>query len=101
VLAGLSARPGGLPAWLAVVGHSLTVTVPRRTARAKFSPDGYVTAGIVPASATVRFLVPVDRAAAGYVLTAAVGQGPGRLRLHRLRVPGAPVTARAELPVRR
>jgi hypothetical protein len=46
VLAGLSARPSGLPAWLAVVG-------------------------------------------------------PGRLRLHRLRVPGAPATARAELPVRR
>jgi len=55
----------------------------------------------VPASATVRFLVPVDRAAGRYVLSAAVGQGPGRLRLHRLRVPGAPVTARAELPVRR
>jgi hypothetical protein len=101
VLAGLSARPSGLPAWLAVVGHPLTVTVPRRTARAKFRPGGYATVGIVPASATIRFLVPVDRAAGRYVLSAALGQGPGRLRLHRLRVPGAPVTSRAELPVRR
>jgi hypothetical protein len=101
VLAGLAARPCGLPAWLAAVGHPLTVTVPRRTARGKFRPGGYDTVGVVPASATVRFVVPVDRAAARYVLTAAVGQGPGRLRLYRLHIPGAQVAARPTLPVPR
>ena len=101
VLAGLSACPSGLPAWLAWAGHPLTVTVPRRTARGKFRPDGYATVGVVPASATVRFLVPVDRATGRYVLTAAIGQGPGRLRLHRLHVPGARVAVRATQPVRR
>lgn len=108
VLAGLSARPGRLsrlPAWLgrlerlAEAACPLTVTVPRRTARAKFRPDGYATVGIVPASATVRFLVPVDGAAARYQLTVAVGQAAGRLRVYRLHVPGAPVTVRMELPV--
>ena len=101
VVAGLSARPGSLPAWLAGAGHPLTVTVPRRTARGKFRPGGYATVGVVPASATVRFLVPVDRAAGRYVLTAAVGQGPGRLRLHRLHIPGARVAVRADMPVGR
>jgi hypothetical protein len=97
VLAGLSAGPGRLdrlPAWLDAcldalppgAARPLTVTVPRRTARAKFRPGGYATVGIVPASGTVRFPVPVDRAARRYVLTAAIGQSAGRLRLHRLHV---------------
>jgi len=106
VLAGLSACPGRLdrlPAWLAAAlaeaAHPRTVTVPRRTARAKFRPGGYATVGIVPAWGTVRFPVPVDRAARRYVLTAAIGQPAGRLRLHRLRVAGDPLTARTKLPV--
>jgi hypothetical protein len=104
VLAGLSARPGRLdrlPAWLPVqlgaslagAAHPRTVTVPRRTARAKFRPGGYATVGVVPAWGTVRFPVPVDRTARRYVLTAAIGQSAGRLRLHRLRVVGAGNTA--------
>jgi hypothetical protein len=104
VLAGLAARPSRLdrlPCWLAVVlagtTSSLTVTVPCRTARAKFRPGGYATVGIVPASGTVRFPVPVDRAARGYVLTAAIGQSAGRLRLCRLRVAG-PGTAADRTP---
>jgi hypothetical protein len=96
VLAGLSACPGRLdrlPAWLATslagAAHPLTVTVPRRTARAKFRPGTYATVGVVPASGTVRFPVPVDRAARRYVLTAVIGQSAGRLCLHRLPVAGA------------
>jgi hypothetical protein len=93
VLAGLSARPGRLdrlPAWLTAVlagtVHPRCVTVPRRTARAKFRPGGCATVGIVPAWGTVRFPVPVDSAASRYVLTAAIGQTAGRLRLHQLRL---------------
>jgi hypothetical protein len=97
-LVGLSARPGR-PAWLAGLGHPLTVTVPRRTARAKFHPPSYATVGIVPPSASIRFPVPVERAARRYVLTVVVGQGAGRLRLHRLHVPGTKVPVRAKLPV--
>jgi len=90
-LVGLSvrpARPAWPPSWLTGLGHPLTVTVPRRTARARFRPAAYDTVGVVPASATVRFPVPVGRAARRYLLTVAVGQPAGRLRLHRLRVAG-------------
>jgi hypothetical protein len=110
VLAGLSARPGRLdrlPAWLAApltaslagAACPLTVTVPRRTDRAKFRPGGYATVGIVPASGIVLLPVPVDRAARHYVLTAAIGQQAGRLRLHRLHVAGDPLMARTRLTV--
>ena len=106
VLSGLSARSGRLdrmPAWLAAslasTAHPLTVTVPRRTARAKFRPGGYATVGFVPAAGTVRFPVPVDRVARRYVLTAAIGQSRGRLRLHRLRLVGTANTAGAPVTI--
>ena len=99
VLAGLSARPVRLPGWLAAAAHPLTISVPRRTARAKFRPAGYATVGVVPASGTVRFPVPVDRAARRYLLTAAIGQQGGRLRLSRLHVTGDRLAVRTELTV--
>lgn len=99
VLAGLSARPVRLPAWLAAVASPLTVSVPRRTARDRFRPGGYATVGLVPASGTVRFPVPVGRAARRYLLTAAVGQAGGRLRVYRLRVAGDRLAVRTELTV--
>ncbi len=97
VLVGLSVRPVRLPAWLA---GPLTVTVPRRTARKKFRPTGYATVSLVLAGATVRCTVPAETSARRYLLTAAVGQAGGRLRLHRLHVPGVRVTAPAKLSVR-
>jgi hypothetical protein len=105
MLAGLSSRPGRperppwLSSWLARVADPRSVTVPYRTARAKFRADGYDTVGIVPAAGTVRFPVSVGRAARCYVLTVAIGQPAGRLRVHRLRVAGGRAPARSRLPV--
>lgn len=98
VVVALSARPRRLPAriaWLA----PLTITAPRWTARRKFGPTGFGTVGVVPAWGSVRCTVPVPAAGPGYLPTAAIGEPAGRLRLHRLRVAGDRVTARATLPV--
>jgi hypothetical protein len=98
VMAGLTARRAWIPAWLAPGG----VTVPLRTARRGLLASSYDTVGIVPASGTARFAVPVERAARRYRLTAAVGQREWRLRLHRIVV-AAPLlpAARAKRPVGR
>jgi len=85
VLAGLEARKARTPRRLS---GSLNVTVPRRTARRKFRPSAYATVGIVPAGTTVSFTVPVRGSARRYLLTAAVGQAGGRLRLYRLHLAG-------------
>jgi hypothetical protein len=86
VLAGLEARKARTPPRLS---GSLNVTVPRRTARRKFRPSAYATVGIVPGKTTVSFTVPVRDSARRYLLTAAVGQSSGRLRLYHLHLAGA------------
>lgn len=98
VVAGLSARRARIPAGLAPGG----VTVPLRTTRRGLRAGDYDTVGVVPASGTARFTVPVERAARRYRLTAAVGQRDGRLRLHRIVVtaPLLPAAA-AKVPVPR
>jgi hypothetical protein len=48
-----------------------------------------VAVGIVPGGTTVSFTVPVRDSARRYLLTAAVGQAGGRLRLYHLHVAGA------------
>jgi hypothetical protein len=86
VLAGLEARKARTPSRLS---GGMNVTVPRRTARRKFRPSAYATVGIVPGGTTVSFTVPVRGSARRYLLTAAVGQAGGRLRLYRLHLAGA------------
>lgn len=93
VLAGLSVRRTLAPTWL----HGKQVTVPLRTARRGLRPTRYATIGVVPARASARFPVPARQQARHYLLTAAVGQADGRLRLHRLHVTGPHSAARTEL----
>jgi hypothetical protein len=83
VFAGLTARAALLPAGVATT-HD--VSVPRRTLRGKFRPERYGCVGVVPAGGAAEFAVPVAARARRYVLTAAVGQEGGRLRVHRLRL---------------
>jgi hypothetical protein len=94
VLAGLSARRTLVPALLRC-GPS--VTVPNRTARRSLRATAYATIGVVPARASARFPVAVSGQARRYLLTAAIGQAGGRLRVHRLQVPGPHSAARTEL----
>jgi hypothetical protein len=96
VLVGLTARPAGWPVWLAAP-HD--VTVPRWTLRGKFDPARYECVAVVPAGGAAEFAVPASpvsaaRAPGAAVLTVAVGQEGGRLRVHRLRL--GPVGYRAE-----
>jgi hypothetical protein len=83
VFAALTARAALLPAGLA---GSHDVSVPWRTLRGKFRPGQYATIGVAPAGGAAEFAVPVPARARRYVLTAAVGQEGGRLRVHRLRL---------------
>jgi len=91
VFAALTARAALLPAGV-VARHD--VSVPRRTLRAKFRPGKFATVGVAPAGGTAEFAVPVRARARRYLLTAAVGQEGGRLRVHRLRL--GPVSSAAE-----
>jgi hypothetical protein len=94
VLAGLSARRTVVPALLRC-GPS--VTVPTRTARRSLRPTAYATIGVVPPHASARFPVAVRGQARRCLLTAAIGQADGRLRLHRLHVAGPHSAAHTEL----
>jgi len=94
VLAGLSARRAVLPEWLR---GGASVTVPIRTTRRSLRPTAYDTIGVVPARACARFPVPIRAQARRYLLTAAIGQAGGRLRLHRLHVGGRHFATRTEL----
>jgi hypothetical protein len=96
VLAGLSARRTAMPGWLRC---GPDVTVPIRTTRRALLPTAYATVGVVPARSSARFPVPVSGRARRYLLTAAIGQAGGRLRVHRLHVAGPHSAAPTELPL--
>ena len=83
VLVALSARRALLPAPLT---EPRGVSVPWLTRRGKFLPGKYETIGVAPADGAAELAVPVTVRARRYVLTAAVGQQGGRLRVHRLRL---------------
>jgi hypothetical protein len=94
VLAGLSARRAVLPEWLR---GGASVTVPIRTTRRSLRPTAFTTVGVVRPHACARFPVPLSGQARRYLLTAAIGQAGGRLRLHRVHVAGPHSAARTEL----
>ncbi len=83
VLVALSARRARLPAALT---EPRAVSVPRLTGRGRFRPGKYETVGVAPAGGAAELTVPVTERARRYVLTAAIGQEGGRLRVHRLRL---------------
>ena len=83
VLVALSARRALLPDPLT---EPRGVSVPWLTRRGKFRPGKYETIGVAPADGAAELSVPVTVRARRYVLTAAVGQEGGRLRVHRLRL---------------
>lgn len=83
VLVGVTARPALLPSWLAVP-HD--VSVPRWTLRGKFAPERYERVGVVSAGGAAEFAVGPLARARRTVVTVAVGQEGGRLRVHRLRL---------------
>jgi hypothetical protein len=88
VLVAVRARRALVPAWLA---DPHAVGVPRWTVRRTFRATAYGVTGVVRAGGTVVFPLPVAaRPVRGWLLTAAVGQEGGRLRVHRLRVAGTP-----------
>ena len=91
VLVALSARRARLPAALT---EPRAVSVPRLTGRGKFRPGRYETVGVAPAGGAAELAVPVTERARRYVLTAAIGQEGGRLRVHRLRL--GPVSRTAD-----
>jgi hypothetical protein len=99
-LTALRVRRGFVPG--ALIGR-FTVRVPRWTKGRRFRPDAYETVGVVPASGAAEFPVPVPERAHRYVLTVAVGQQGGRLRVYRLRLVGTDIylgsgEVRAPLP---
>lgn len=83
VLAALSARRALLPS---LPGEPRSVSVPWRTGRRRFRPGRFETVGVAPACGAAEFAVPAAVPARRYVLTVAVGQEGGRLRVHRLRL---------------
>jgi hypothetical protein len=86
VLVAVSVRRGRLPGWLA---EPVNVSVPRRTARRAFRPDGYPTVAVVAVGECADLTAPVPACARRYLLTILVGQAGSRLRVHRLRMDGA------------
>jgi hypothetical protein len=85
VVAGFSVRPRRLPGWLSA---GVSVSVPWRTARRRFSAVAQDVVGVVPAGGEAEFTVPAPSYARGYRLTAMIGQGAGRLRVFRMAVTG-------------
>jgi hypothetical protein len=94
-------NPSGAPALTALrvrrglvpgsVAGQLSVRVPRWTRGRRFRPAAYETVGVVPAGGAAEFPVPVPCRAHRYVLTVAVGQRDGRLRVYRLRLAGTDI----------
>lgn len=87
-LTALRVRRGLVPGSLA---GKFSVRVPRWTKGRRFRPGAYETVGVVPAGGAAEFPVPVPERARRYVLTVAVGQRGGRLRVYRLRLAGTDV----------
>lgn len=87
-LTALRVRRGFVPG--ALIGK-FTVRVPRWTKGRRFRPGAYETVGVVPAGGATEFPVPVPVRSHRYVLTVAVGQQGGRLRVYRLRLAGTDV----------
>ena len=88
VLTALRVRRGFVPGALA---GKFAVRVPRWTKGRRFRPGAYETVGVVPAGGATEFPVPVPERAHRYVLTVAVGQQGGRLRVYRLRLAGTDI----------
>lgn len=87
-LTALRVRRGVVPGALA---GRFSVRVPRWTKGHRFRPGAYQTIGVVPAGGAAEFPVPLSLRAHRYVLTVAVGQQGGRLRVYRLRLAGADI----------
>jgi len=87
-LTALRVRRGFVPGPIA---GQFSVRVPRWTKGRRFRPGAYETVGVVPASGATEFAVPVAQRSHRYVLTVAVGQQGGRLRVYRLRLAGADI----------
>ena len=88
VLAALRSRPALLPGWLAGA-HGASVpwlTVPGRIWGRRLRPERFAVVGVVAAAGAAEFAVPAPARARHCLLTVAVGQQGGRLRLHRLRL---------------
>jgi hypothetical protein len=81
VMVGLSVRRSGL---LARLGGGATVTVPRRTMRARLLASQQSVVGVAGPSETAAWAVPVPPAARGRPQLVAVLGQPGRLRVVRL-----------------
>ena len=89
-LGALRVRPALLPAWLAGAHGA---RVPRRTAGRAFRPGRYGAVGVVPPGGAAELAAPVPVRARRYLLTVAVGEEGGRLRVYRLRLGPVCLTA--------
>ena len=87
LMAGFTARRRLIPGWLE---PGMSVTVPRRTTRRRYRASAQATVGVVPASGTGQFRVPVTAQARRYRLVAVLGQSGGRLRVHSVPVATRP-----------
>ena len=90
VLAAVAVRRALVPGRLAGAAGS---AVPRRTARRAYRPGGFPTVAVVAAGQCAELSAPVPASARHYLVTVLVGQGGGRLRVHRLRIEAAAVNA--------
>ena len=90
VLAAVAVRRALFPGWLAGAAGS---AVPRRTARRAYRPGRFPTVAVVAAGQCAELAAPVPVNARHYLVTVLVGQGGGRLRVHRRRIEAAAVNA--------
>ena len=86
VLAAVAVRRSVLPGWLA---GAVSSAVPRRTARRAYRAGGLPTVAVVARGQCAELAAPVPVDARRYLVTVLVGQGGGRLRVHRRRIEAA------------
>ena len=91
VLAAVAVRRALLPSWLAGLVGAIGSSVPRRTARRAYRPDGFPTVAVVPGGQCAELSAPVPAVVRRYLVTVVVGQAGGRLRVHRVRIDAAAV----------